>query len=119
MVRVLVEDKIKPVCQAPANISVTCENFDPTLGTYGAATASDNCCVDTLINTINYNLFDTVCSRGTILRNWRVTDCSGNSGQCSQRVYVDYKQDYYLKMPDDKLVLLRWHRQLRRAEFFQ
>jgi beta-glucosidase/6-phospho-beta-glucosidase/beta-galactosidase len=44
MVQVFVEDKIKPVCTAPAHTSVTCESFDPSLWAYGAATATDNCC---------------------------------------------------------------------------
>ncbi|MBK8965939.1 MAG: hypothetical protein IPM36_04535 [Lewinellaceae bacterium] len=29
MITVSVQDKIKPVCQSPANVTVSCENFDP------------------------------------------------------------------------------------------
>lgn len=104
MVRVYVEDKIKPLCSAPANVTVDCAYFDPTLESYGFATAKDNCCLDTILASANYNLFDTVCNRGTIIRTFQAIDCAGNSSQCSQRVVLDYKQYFFLKMPDDKIV---------------
>ncbi len=96
MVQVFVEDKIKPICSAPANVTVSCENFDPSLWAYGAATAADNCCVDTITETRNYGQFDTVCNKGTIVRNFRAFDCGGQQSQCSQRIYV--------KFPDDRIV---------------
>ncbi|MBU6341719.1 MAG: hypothetical protein KGS48_09520, partial [Bacteroidetes bacterium] len=46
MVNVEVQDKIKPACVPPANVTVSCENFDPSLWAYGKATVSDNCCLD-------------------------------------------------------------------------
>ena len=104
MVQVLVEDKLKPVCNAPANKTVSCENFDPTLWAYGTATAEDNCCIDTITATANYSLFDTVCNRGTITRTFRAYDCAGLSSQCTQRVFVNYEQDYYIKFPNDVIV---------------
>jgi hypothetical protein len=104
MVQVFVEDKIKPTCQSPANVTVSCESFDPSLWAYGNATSQDNCCLDTITETRNYNLFDTVCNRGTITRTFRAFDCAGNSSQCSQRIIVDYKQNYYIKFPNDMIV---------------
>jgi hypothetical protein len=113
MVSVLVEDKIKPVCQSPANVSVNCENFDPSLWSYGKADVSDNCCLDTnrvylgqigLTHSVNYTLFDTVCNKGTITRTFRTFDCAGNSSQCTQRVFVSYLQDYFVKFPNDAIV---------------
>ena len=101
MVQVFVEDKIKPICTPPANTTVSCENFDPSFGIYGIATGTDNCCIDTITASANYNLFDTVCNLGTIIRTFRVFDCTGNSSQCTQRIVVFYKQDYFLKMPND------------------
>jgi hypothetical protein len=77
MVRVFVEDKIKPFCKAPAHVTVACEAFDPTLWAYGFATAEDNCCIDTITETRNLSLFDTVCNRGTITRTFRAFDCGG------------------------------------------
>ena len=104
MVTVYVEDKIKPLCDAPDNVTVSCENFDPSLWAYGFADAADNCCIDTITTTVNYSLFDTVCSKGTITRTFRAFDCAGNSSQCSQRIFVNYEQDYWLKLPNDVIV---------------
>jgi hypothetical protein len=104
MVSVFVEDKIKPVCTAPANTTVSCENFDPSLWAYGAGAGSDNCCVDTVTTSVNYAQFDTLCNKGTITRTFRVFDCGGNSSQCTQRIVVNYEQDYYLRFPNDVIV---------------
>ena len=104
MVNAFVDDKIKPICNAPANLTVSCENFDPTLKQYPIATATDNCAVDKIVTTLNYTLFDTLCNRGTITRTYMVTDKSEQSSQCSQRIFVDYEQDYFVKFPDDKIV---------------
>ncbi|MBP6825490.1 MAG: hypothetical protein KA165_02925, partial [Saprospiraceae bacterium] len=106
MVQVLVEDKIKPSCVPPPHITVSCESFDPTFETYGFATSTDNCCLDTITESRNYNLFDTVCNRGTIIRTFRAFDCAGQINACSQRIVVDYKQDYWIKFPDDKIVTM-------------
>jgi hypothetical protein len=104
MVQVFVEEKIKPTCNAPANVTVSCEAFDPSLWAYGNATSQDNCCLDTLTETRNFNLFDTLCGRGTITRNFRAVDCAGNFQQCTQRIIVTYEQDYYIKFPNDVVV---------------
>ncbi len=104
MVNVFVEDKIKPLCNAPANVTVSCENFDPSLWAYGFATAADNCCIDTITATANYTFFDTLCSKGTITRTFRAFDCGGLSSQCTQRVFVNYEQDYWVKFPNDVIV---------------
>ncbi|MCW5925117.1 MAG: HYR domain-containing protein [Saprospiraceae bacterium] len=104
MVRVLVEDKIKPVCDAPASVTVSCESFDPSLWAYGFATGADNCCLDTVTEARNLSLFDTLCNRGTITRTFRALDCAGNSAQCTQRVTVTYEQDYWVRFPNDVIV---------------
>ncbi len=104
MVQVLVEDKIKPICSPPANLTVDCAFFDPTLASFGFATATDNCCLDTIITWANYNQFDTICNKGTIFRTFKAIDCAGNMSQCNQKIVLDYNQYYFLKMPDDKIV---------------
>ncbi|MBK8920548.1 MAG: hypothetical protein IPM81_03430 [Saprospirales bacterium] len=103
-VQVYIDDKLKPVCIPPANTTVSCENFDPSLWAYGMPTAADNCCVDTITVSDSYAQFDTLCSKGTIMRTFRVFDCHGLSNQCTQRIYVDYKQYYYVKFPDDVVI---------------
>ncbi|MFN0213507.1 MAG: proprotein convertase P-domain-containing protein [Saprospiraceae bacterium] len=112
-IQVQVEDKIKPVCISPANVSVTCEQFDPSLSAYGKASVIDNCCLDATINyqgqcglghNVNYSNFDTICNEGTIVRNFRANDCYGNTSQCTQRIVVNYEQDYYVRFPNDVLV---------------
>ncbi|MFN7325616.1 MAG: HYR domain-containing protein, partial [Chitinophagales bacterium] len=90
MVNVLIEDKIKPICTAPANVTVSCEAFDPSLWAYETATGQDNCCMDTITYSVAYNQFDTLCNKGTITRRWTAVDCGGNTASCSQRVIVTY-----------------------------
>ena len=103
-IEVTVVDNINPVCIPPAEVAVSCEQFDPSLLSYGAPALSDNCCIDQLIKSANYSLFDTICNRGTITRLFSVLDCSGNASLCTQHVVVNYSQDYYVKFPDDTLV---------------
>jgi hypothetical protein len=112
-VEVSVQDKLKPSCEPPLNVTVSCENFDPSLWVYGKPVVYDNCCLDPafeyqgqkgLSHTVNYNSFDTVCNKGTIFRTFKTYDCHGLTNQCQQRIIVNYKQDYYIKFPDDKIV---------------
>jgi hypothetical protein len=113
MVNVEVQDKVKPTCVPPINVTVSCENFDPSLWAYGKPQVDDNCCLDAtkvyqgqcgLTHSVNLSLFDTVCNKGTIVRTFRAFDCHGQSSQCTQRVVVNYKQDYYVKFPNDVIV---------------
>ncbi|MFN7300848.1 MAG: hypothetical protein ACK5SQ_13185, partial [Chitinophagales bacterium] len=104
MVNVLVEDKIKPICTAPANVTVSCEAFDPSLQAYGQATAVDNCSNPTITGTVAYNQFDSLCNKGTITRRWTAVDAAGNTATGSQRIVVTYNQNYYVKFPDDRLI---------------
>ena len=103
-VQVFVDDKLKPVCVPPPNVTVSCENFDPSLWAYGFAQGVDNCCLDTVTVQNNFALFDTACSRGTIVRTFRAFDCEGNSNQCTQRIVVNYEEDFYVKFPNDVIV---------------
>lgn len=104
MVEVLVEDKIKPSCQAPANVTVSCKNFDPSLWAYGQPAATDNCCLDTILTNVVLTQFDTVCNKGTITRRFTARDCAGQTTQCSQRIIVNYEQDYWVRFPNDVIV---------------
>lgn len=113
-VDVEVQDNLKPGCIPPANVTVSCENFDPSLWSHGMPTVLDNCCLDSnynfmgqkgLTHTANFNNFDTVCNKGTIVRTFRVYDCQGFSSMCTQRVVVNYEQDYFIKFPNDKVLI--------------
>jgi hypothetical protein len=112
-IEVEVQDKLKPVCEPPFNVTVSCENFDPSLWAYGKATIYDNCCLDAdieyqgmkgLSHTANYSQFDTVCNRGTIVRTFRAFDCRGASSSCTQRIVVTYEQDFAIKFPNDVVI---------------
>lgn len=101
---VKVLDQIAPVCQPPADITVFCDAFDPTLENYGVPTVTDNCCVGATNATPNYANFDTTCYRGIITQNFVVSDCHGNTSACSRKIEVVYKQDYYVRFPDDLIL---------------
>ena len=101
--RIAVKDNQGPKCTLMPNVTVNCENFDPTLAAYGDL-LSQTCAVDSVSRTANYSLFDTICHRGTITRTFRVFDTAGNSGQCTQRVVATYSQDYYVRFPDDVIL---------------
>ncbi|MBK7939742.1 MAG: HYR domain-containing protein [Lewinellaceae bacterium] len=112
-VEIEVQDKLKPICNPPLNVTVSCENFDPSLWAYGKPGVYDNCCLDStkvyqgqkgLTHSANYSQFDTTCNKGTITRTFRAYDCKGANTQCTQRIIVNYEQDYYIKFPDDKIV---------------
>lgn len=91
-------------CIPPADVAVSCEQFDPSFLTYGEPSWAGSCGIDTFIKSANYAQFDTICSRGTITRVFNALDVCGNTSQCTQRVVVNYTQDYYIKFPNDVLV---------------
>ncbi len=112
-VQVEVRDKLKPVCQAPADVTVACSNFDATLTAYGNAVAFDNVCLDQGMSylgqcglqcTTNTDLYDLACKRGVIQRNFLVSDCSGNTSTCAQRITVENDPKWSIKFPDDQTV---------------
>ncbi|MCE7923785.1 MAG: T9SS C-terminal target domain-containing protein [Haliscomenobacteraceae bacterium CHB4] len=98
-----VGDSFGPTCTAPPNVTVDCENFDPGLN-YGTATGTDECCFDTIIVSTDYSLLDSFCHRGTVTRTFTALDCAGNATTCQQQISVVYKQDYYVKFPDDLIL---------------
>lgn len=100
---ILILDINSPQCTAPMDTVVTCENFDPSFSAYGFASTS--CTVDSTAMLINYQQFDTVCSRGTIARTFRVFDAGGTSGQCTQQIVVENEQRYFVRFPDDLVIM--------------
>ncbi len=95
-------DVTPPVCPT-ANITVSCENFDPSLLAYGEPT--DDCCMQSIVKTASYASFNTVCNYGSITRTFLATDCSANSASCTQNITVIYTQSYFVKFPNDVTVV--------------
>ena len=113
LIQVEVQDKLSPGCQSPADVTVSCENFDHTLANYGLPELLDNCCLDTtknyhnqsgLVHTVDYGLFDSLCDRGTLLRTFKVHDCQGQTSVCTQKIEVTQNLDYAIRFPDDVAV---------------
>lgn len=105
-VTVIVEDKVPPTCTA-TDVTVSCEDYDPTLAAYGNPVVMENVCLDTIIKTANTSQLNTACLQGSVTRTFRVVDCSGNSSTCSQKITVVYEQDYYVRFPDDVIVTVQ------------
>jgi SdrD B-like domain/Cohesin domain len=101
MVRILVEDKLKPNITCPANITVNCNTFDPSFWSYGQAVATDNCGLDTITSSANYAQFDSTCDNGVIRRTFTATDNFGNSNTCTQRIQVNRLLGFTVRWPDD------------------
>ncbi len=89
-----------PSCTAPADISVSCAAFDPTLALYGGL-ADQSCSVDLVQVLVDWSGFDSLCARGTLLRHFTVFDAGGQTGACSQKIVADYVQEYYIRFPHD------------------
>lgn len=104
MVQVEVQDKLSPRCTPPPSVTVSCANFDPSLGAYGDPVVTDNCCLDTLIYSAGYDNFDTLCNRGTIMRLFLASDCGQRGIICSQRIVVEYQQGFAVRFPDDQII---------------
>jgi hypothetical protein len=101
MVQVEVSDKLRPTCSAPANVTVSCKTFDPSYWSYGTATATDNCGLDTITVSVDVSGFDQSCNRGIIRRTWTAKDDTGLESRCTQNITVTYDQDYFLHFPGD------------------
>lgn len=98
-IQVRVIDPNPPLCTAPADTVVICEDFDPLLN-YGDLV--DRSCGAQTVQMLNdYSQFDTTCHRGLILRVFQVSDNAGHTGQCTQQVTVDYRQNYFVRFPND------------------
>lgn len=104
MIQVIIEDKLKPVVTCPPNVTVTCENFDPSYWSYGQPTAVDNCGLEGITTSVDETQFDTVCNRGTVKRTFVATDHFGNTGKCTQSIVVTYNTDFKVRFPNDVFI---------------
>jgi hypothetical protein len=110
---VLVEDKARPVCFAPAPVDISCIAYNAELpadiseatdaeldAAFGAATAVDNCGA-TVSQTISGEVNS--CGVGSFTRVFTATDGQGltNANACTQRITVYGIHDYTLTFPLD------------------
>ena len=112
MVVVKTDDKIKPLCVAPAALDMPCfetingkrvnitdKLLNPELW-FGTVQTRDNCGEPQITSNISTNLDN--CSVGTITRTWVVRDCKGdNPITCSQIISVKTQSDFSVDFPDD------------------
>ncbi len=87
---ITIDDKVPPVVNCPANITVRCDGgFDPSIT--GQATVSDNCSVqgDIQLTYTDVTSGPLDCTgTGTITRTWRAEDLCGNISVCVQVITV-------------------------------
>ena len=118
---VLIEDKIAPLCLAPASMTILCTDLDgefpqdieadfvvDPVGTaallddlFGAATGVDNCTIESITQVVVDNR--TSCGSGVIRRSFVITDGVGltSVGICSQVINVIGVHDYTIVFPAD------------------
>lgn len=102
VVQVIVRDTLPAKCAAPVDTVVLCSSFNPVLP-YGAAT-SLSCQVDSIIAVADYSMFDTACKTGIVRRNFQTYFNGIKGGICTQKITVDFLQDYAIRFPDDVIV---------------
>ena len=110
MIEVVVEDKNRPSCIPPADLWLTCVDIPENIDwddsdfvddLYGAPTVSDNC--GSTVETISVSVNLDNCGVGTIRRNFRATDDSGNTSinACRQTIMVQEINNYCFTLPAD------------------
>lgn len=85
MVTVEVQDKIDPIIECPADVTIECVDDYSDLTIFGSPTVTDNCGY-TLDSTEVINVND--CGLGTITRTWTATDFNDNSATCTQTIFI-------------------------------
>ncbi len=106
---VVVEDKVRPVCTAPADVTIGCDELpdqdgllDPSLlaELFGDPTATGNCTAD--IVELDPVIDIDHCGEGTITRNFAALDADGVArDECAQQITVGLRHDYRIKFPKD------------------
>ena len=86
MVEVTVQDKIDPSILCPPDKEVSCLEDFSDLSIYGVPTATDNCSIAEITETVQDNR--TACNTGTIVRTFTAIDQSGRTAVCTQTLTV-------------------------------
>jgi len=103
--KIVLHDPLPPTCTAPANVTVTCKDFDPTLAAYGSMIVSASCKVDSFATSSDTTQFSPSCQQGVLLRKFQTFDKNKQpGGSCTQKITVEYEQEYFVKFPNDSLV---------------
>ena len=112
---VTVEDKIAPVCSAPADVTIFCDegHFDIESGVVTGSVASDlntrfgspSCednvtCVDLGI-TQTVEVEGTGCGQFTVTRHFVATDWNNSSAPVYQTITVEYRPGWQISVPGD------------------
>lgn len=102
-VQVQVAGNTAPQCLAPPNATTSCQNFDPSLSSYGSMTATGGCgmTIDSTNASVDWSQFQTACQTGVITRYWSVWDQDGNTSSCLQKITVIPVLSYNVQFPDD------------------
>jgi hypothetical protein len=109
--QVVVEDKAKPRCAPPSNITMSCgglpaafhpDSLQALPGLFGTPFVSDNCPGVEWEELPPVNNLDE-CTVGTLIRRFRAVDASGNISEeaCQQVITVESYNDYKIKFPKD------------------
>ena len=110
MVEVLVEDKSRPSCVAPADVWINCDELPENVdydsdadldALFGSASVADNCGADLEYVSVANGL--DLCGVGTVTRTFRAVDASGNRslGSCRQMIMVQPVTSYCITFPGD------------------
>jgi hypothetical protein len=110
MIEVLVEDKARPTCAAPANVWTTCADIPANVdlsdttqlqNLFGNAAGQDNCVAFT--EELNPNVDVDLCGVGQVTRRFRARDASGNIsiGTCQQIIMIMEVHSYEIYIPGD------------------
>jgi SdrD B-like domain/Dockerin type I domain len=103
MVSIFVNDKIKPICVAPANKTISCVDYTfSALQNFGKPDLNDNCHIKDTIYTETERVDN--CKVGSLLRKWVITDGVGLKDSCQQLITIRGKSDFTVDFPDDMFV---------------
>ncbi len=110
MIEVLVEDKVRPECYAPADVWINCDELPDNIdytddaaldALFGTATVLDNCAADLQYVSTRESL--DLCGVGNVTRTFRAEDAYGNRsvGSCRQVIMVQPVINYCITVPED------------------
>lgn len=109
MVEVGAQDKLVPIINCPANLSILCTEY-PNPSLTGEATASDNCVTNVSVVYNDISITENDCGGGEITRVWTATAGTGqySTSSCIQIITVtnpSYFQESDITWPVDYIAM--------------